>query len=204
MPDIMDVVRQDLYTSKEEMLSKYAAPQVEHVLRLREMVTWVIANPDAKDRQFVDEIKQRYGISHVTAYADLKIIKSVLPNLAESSREYHRWRYNEMILETYQMAKKRKDTKTMEKAASSYAKYNRIDVEDEMAVPYHMIVVQPFFPTTDPRVVGINPVPNIDERIRKLTKELGESHPDTLNVEYEDADLKFEEIFEDEEKNEGG
>ena len=201
MPDIMDVVRQDLYTSKEEMLEKYAVKQVEHVLRLREMVTWVIANPDAKDRQFVDEIKQRYGISHVTAYADLKIIKSVLPNLAESTRDYHRWRFNEMILETYQMAKKRKDTKTMEKAASSYAKYNRIDVEDETAVPYHMIVVQPFFPTTDPRVVGINPVPNIDERIRKLTKELGESHPDTLNVEYEDADMNFEEIFEEEEKN---
>ena len=24
-----------------------------------------------------------------------------------------------------------------------------------ISVPYHMIVVQPFFPTTDPRVVGI-------------------------------------------------
>ncbi|WP_337562153.1 hypothetical protein [Prevotellamassilia timonensis] len=32
---------------------------------------------------------------------------------------------------------------------------NRIDIEDEQSVPYHMIVVQPFFPTTDPRVVGI-------------------------------------------------
>ena len=161
------------------------------------MVTWSIANPDMKDRQFVDEIKQRYGVSQVTAYADLKIIKAILPNLAEATRDYHRWRFNEMILETYQMAKKRKDTKTMEKAATSYAKYNRIDVEDEQLVPYHMIVVQPFFPTTDPRVVGINPVPNIDERIRKLTKELADSHPDTLNIEYEDADLNIDEIFAD-------
>ena len=32
------------------------------------------------------------------------------------------------------MAKKRKDTKTMEKAASSYAKFNCIDLEDEQAV----------------------------------------------------------------------
>ena len=60
-----------------------------------------------------------------------------------------------------------------------------------------MIVVQPFFPTTDPRVVGITPVPNIDERIRKLTKELGTSNPDTLNIEYEEADMNFEEIFDD-------
>ena len=195
LPNIIDIARTDLYTNREELEQKYAITQVEHIIRLRDMVTWSIANPDMKDRQFVDEIKQRYGISMVTAYADLKIIKALLPNLAEATRDYHRWRYNEMILETYQMAKKRKDTKTMEKAATSYAKYNRIDVEDETAVPYHMIVVQPFFPTTDPRVVGINPVPNIDERIRKLTKELADSHPDTLNIEYEEADMPIEEIF---------
>ncbi|WP_443963086.1 hypothetical protein [Prevotellamassilia timonensis] len=38
---------------------------------------------------------------------------------------------------------------------------NRIDIEDEQNVPYHMIVVQPFFPTTDPRVVGITYAKNI-------------------------------------------
>ena len=195
MPNILDVARTDLYTNREELEQKYAITQVDHVIRLRDMVTWCIANPDAKDRQFVDEIMQRYGISMVTAYADLKIIKAILPDMAETTRDYHRWRYNEMILETYQMAKKRKDTKTMEKAATSYAKYNRIDVEDEQSVPYHMIVVQPFFPTTDPRVVGINPVPNIDDRIRKLTRELADSHPDTLNIEYEEADLNIDEIF---------
>ncbi len=197
LPSIIDIARTDLYTPREQLEANYAITQVEHIVRLRDMVTWCIANCDAKDRQFVDEIIQRYGISKVTAYADLKIVKSLLPTLAEATRDYHRWRYNEMILETYQMAKKRKDTKTMEKAATSYAKYNRIDVEDETAVPYHMIVVQPFFPTTDPRVVGINPVPNIDERIKKLTKELGDSHPDTLNIEYESADVNFEEIFDD-------
>ena len=47
----------------------------------------------------------------------------------------------------------------------------------------------------------INPVPNIDERIKKLTKELGASNPDTLNIEYEEADMNFEEIF-DEKKDE--
>ena len=195
MPSIIDIAKTDLYTKREELEQRYAITQVEHLLRLRDMVTWCIANPDMKDRQFVDEIMSRYTISQVTAYADLKIVKAVLPNMAEATRDYHRWRYNEMILETYQMAKKRKDTKMMEKAATSYAKYNRIDVEDEQSVPYHMIVVQPFFPTTDPRVVGINPVPNIDERIRKLTKELAVSHPDTLNVEYEEADLVLDDIF---------
>ena len=201
LPNIVEAAKADLYTAKEELLKKYAQSQVDHLLRLRDMVTWNIANPDAKDRQFVDEVRTRYGLSLVTAYADLKIVKAILPNLSEASRDFHRWRYNEMILETYQMAKKRKDTKTMEKAATSYAKFNRIDIEDEQAVPYHMIVVQPFFPTTDPRVVGINPVPNIDERIRRLTRELSDSHPDTENIEYEEADLPLDEIFKEEQED---
>lgn len=201
LPNIVELAKADLYTAKEELLKKYAQSQVDHLLRLRDMVTWNIANPDSKDRQFVDEVRTRYGLSLVTAYADLKIVKAILPNLSEASRDFHRWRYNEMILETYQMAKKRKDTKTMEKAATSYAKFNRIDIEDEQAVPYHMIVVQPFFPTTDPRVVGINPVPNIDERIRRLTRELSDSHPDTENIEYEEADLPLDEIFKEEQED---
>lgn len=149
LPNIVEIAKADLYTNKEELAEKYAQSQVEHLLRLRDMVTWSIANPDAKDRQFVDEERTRYGLSLVTAYADLKIVKAILPNMGEASRDFHRWRYNEMILETYQIAKKRKDTKTMEKAATSYAKFNRIDIEDEQSVPYHMIVVQPSFPTTD-------------------------------------------------------
>lgn len=195
LPNIIDVVKEDLYTDKADLEAKYAISQVDHILRLRDMVTWSIANPEKRDRQFVDEFRSRYKLSNVTAYADLKIVKTILPNLAENTRDFHRWRYNEMILETYQMAKSRKDTKSMEKAATSYAKYNRIDVEDEQSIPYHMIVVQPFFPTTDPRVVGIKPVPNIDDRIRKLTAELSDTHPDTQNIEYEEADEQLDTLF---------
>ena len=32
------------------------------------------------------------------------IYGTLLPNLSEATRDFHRWRYNEMILETYQMA----------------------------------------------------------------------------------------------------
>lgn len=195
MTPIIELAKTDLYTSKEELAQKYPAVQVDHLVRLRDMVTWCIAFPDMKDRQFVDEFKARYSISLVTAYADLKIVKVLLPGLAETSRDYHRWRYNEIILETYQMAKKRKDTKTMERAATSYAKFNRIDIEDETSVPYDEIVVQPFIPTMNPTVIDIKPIPNIDERIRKFTHELSIDHPDTDNIDYEPADTNLDKLF---------
>ncbi|MDD6943040.1 MAG: hypothetical protein SOV24_07115 [Muribaculaceae bacterium] len=52
----------------------------------------------------------------------------------------------------------------MERAAASYAKYNRVDLEDEQTLPYELIVVQPFTATDDPTVLGIKPIPNIQPR----------------------------------------
>ena len=103
-----------------------------------------------------------------------------------------------MILETYQMAKKRKDTKTMERAASSYAKYNRIDLEDEQAVPYDLIVVQPFTATADPSVLGIKPIPNVQEKIQKMIAKYRAETIDIEDVEYEEADLEEDVLFNDE------
>jgi hypothetical protein len=93
------------------------------------------------------------------------------------------------------MAKKRKDTKTMEKAASSYAKYNRVDLEDEQAVPYDMIVVQPFTATDDPSVLGIKPLPRLQERIQQLLHKYSAENMDIEDVEYEEADLEFNNLF---------
>ena len=93
------------------------------------------------------------------------------------------------------MAKKRKDTKTMEKAASSYAKYNRVDLEDEQAVPYDMIVVQPFTATDDPSVLGIKPIPNLREKIRMLLNKYRAENMDIEDIEFEEADLEEATLF---------
>ena len=186
-----EVARVDLFTAEDELRIRYPDVLVERILRVRDMYLWSTANPEAKDRQFIETDVGRYGISRVTAYADLAVVQTLLPTIGTATRDYHRWRYNEMIIETYQMAKKRKDTKTMERAASSYAKYNRIDVEDETAVPYDVIVVQPFTATNDPSVLGIKPIPNIQEKIQAMLKKYRAESMDIEDVEFEEADLEL-------------
>ena len=200
-PAVQDVVTTDFFTAEDELRKLFPAASVERVLRLRELYNWVISNPDCKDKEFVDVAIGRFGISKTLAYDDLKIIKSVLPNITQASRDYHRWKYNEMILETYQMAKKRKDTKTMERAATSYAKFNNVNVEDEQSVPYDMIVVQPFTATSDPSVLGIKPIPNIEKVISDMIEKYRAESLDIDDIEYEDADIvydDYEEVREDE------
>ena len=192
---ILEICSKDLFTDEDELLEKYNAEQAQRVLRLRDMYNYYISNPDTKDRQFVDTAMSRHGIMKSQAYADLSIIKSLLPLLSSASRDFHRFRFNEMILETYQMAKARKDTKTMEKAASSYAKFNRVDLEDEQALPYDLIVVQPFTATSDPRVLGIKPIPNVEEKIAAMLKKYRQESMDIDDVDYEEVDLEEEELF---------
>ena len=194
-PNALELCRSDLFTKEDELRQAYPQLLVDKMLRVRDMYNWCIANPDAKDRQFVEQELSRYDISKVVAYSDLAIVKTLLPTLATASRDFHRWRYNEMILETYQMAKKRKDTKTMEKAASSYAKYNRIDLEDEQAVPYEMIVVQPFTATSDPTVLGIKPIPNINDKIKAMLNKYRAETIDIEDITFEEADLEEESLF---------
>ena len=191
----LDVCREDLFTDKDELESRYPAVIVARVLRIRNEYNWFLSNPDARDRQFVDNAVSRYGICRAVAYSDLAILKALLPFLSQASRDFHRYRFNEMIIETYQMAKKRKDTKTMEKAASSYAKFNRVDLEDEQAVPYDLIVVQPFTATGDPSVLGIKPIPNIQERINTLIKKYQSENMDMEDVEFEEADLELDTLL---------
>lgn len=188
-PSVQDIVQVDFFTSEDVLREKYPDVSVERVLRLRGMYNWFISNPESKDKEFVDECLSRYGVSKTLAYDDLRVIKSVLPHITQASRDYHRWKYNEMILETYQMAKKRKDTKTMERAATSYAKFNNVNVEDEQSLPYDLIVVQPFTATQDPSVLGIKPIPNIEQKISALIEKYRKESMDIDDIEYEEPDI---------------
>lgn len=198
MPNLLsplEACKVDLFAAEDELRDKYPAALAERVLRLREMYNYWLANPSMKDRQLRDAIMSRYDVSQSTAYSDINIIHQLVPLLSQKSRDFHRARANEMFLETYAMAKARKDTKTMERVAASYAKYNRVDMEDEMTMPYDDIVIQPFCATLDVRVLGIEPIPDIYNHIAKLTKELSRDFRDIDDVEFEDVDLEEKQLF---------
>lgn len=199
----LEVCRSDLFTPEAELRERFPDPVVDRVLRIREMHNWFVANPGASDKEYVAESMKRHGISKVAAYADIKVVKALLPVFATSGRDFHRWRYNEMILQTFKMAEKRKDTKTMERAATSYARSNRVDMEDEQSMPYDQIVPQPFTATDDPRVLGIEPIPNIQEKISRMIEKYRQETIDIDDVEFEEFDLETDTLFPEQKPDDG-
>ena len=194
-PKIIDVARTDLFTPQSDLEQRFDSKTVSALMRIRDEYQWTLANPDKPDRAFVDTMVARHGMSERAVYADLAVIKQLLPALQSSSREWHRWKANQMLLETYEQAKRRHDTKTMERAAASYAKFNRVDLEDEQVIPYEDIVVQPFTATSDPSVLGIKPIENLDAVVKAMIEKYRQETLDIEDVEFEEADLEEKTLF---------
>lgn len=193
----LEACRLDLYTDESELREKYPAPVADKVMRCRAMHQWILANPAAKDAMFISEDVSRHGISRPTAYSDLAVIKSILPLLAKSTREFNRWRFNEMILKTFDMAEKRKDARTMERAAATFAKMLSVDKEDQPEFPVDKMIPQPFVATDDPSVLGIRPIANIRQRQRELLDKYRKETADIEDISFEEVDLRESEFFSD-------
>ncbi|MGM9800043.1 MAG: hypothetical protein ACI30M_05105 [Muribaculaceae bacterium] len=97
-PNAIEVCRTELFTKVEDLQQKYPQTLVDKVVRVREMYNWFLSNPGGTDREFVSEVMQRHSVSKVTAYSDLAVVKTLMPMLASASRDFHRWRFNEISL----------------------------------------------------------------------------------------------------------
>ena len=188
-PKTIDICRTDLFTDKAELLEKYDAGRVQHLIRLRDMYTWVLENPSLPERQFIQRFQKQYGLSLARLYADLGIIKTLIPLIAEKSKDYYRWKVSQVLEEVIEKARETKDLKTMERAATSLGKLNRVDEPDPENIPYEDIVPAPFVLSADPRDAGLTPMKNKEERLKKLYRDLRLAHPDVEDIEYEEADV---------------
>lgn len=193
----IDLARQEMFTPREELEKRFSPERVEHLIRLRDMYNFFLNDPAGRDRNFVDKFRAKYNISQSMAYADLALVKQLLPALAPASREFHRKQVSEMLLETYNMAKARKDVKAMALAAKELGKVNRVDLDDEKELPYELIVLQPFSPSLDPTLIGLKRIDNLEEVKARLRKQLAADNPDIEDIDYELADLEEESLFPD-------
>lgn len=194
VPATIDMCSKYLFTDVNEM-SADGVPEViqQRLLRLRDMYNFWLQFPRKKDLEIVGELELRYKVSKSTAYEDIRIIKRLLGDLAKTTKDYHRYKFCQMIDETFDMAKRTKDARAMGAAANYYGKYTQLDKEDILDKGYDKIVVQPFEPTDDPSVLGIKAIPNVREKIKSKIQQYWSE--DIEDVEFEEVEFNEDEIF---------
>lgn len=180
----------DLFSDQKVLSDKYAQDTVNSILRVRDMYLWVVKFPYLKDSDFVKEDCRRYKVSRPTAYADLNLIKALVPDMSKTTKDFARWRFSEMILDTFEIARFKKDVKTMEKAAGTYAKYMGIDREEEIKLPLDKIIPPPLIPTEDPSVLGFEPIPDRRNYINRLIEKYSRDMPELKDIREEEAEVR--------------
>ncbi len=194
VPATIDVCRNYLFADSDKMKAE-GVPTViqERLIRLRDMYNYWLQFPRKKDMEIVDELGRRYEISKSTCYEDVRIIKQLLGDLNQSTKEYHRLKFLQMIEETFDVARRVKDARAMAAAANYYGKYNKLDKEEAEDKGYDKIVVQPFEPTDDPTVIGIKPIPNLRDKIKSKIEQYW--NDDIEDVEFEEIEFDEEKLF---------
>jgi hypothetical protein len=191
-PNTLEICRVHLFENKDE-LQKHAISEmlIERIIRLRAAYTLWLEHPRKKDAKIRDFLLN-FGINKSAAYDDIQVLKVLLGDMTETSKAFHRFKFNSMIQNAYDVAERKRDAKSMAAAAAQYAKYNQLDKEDAFKIPWDEIIPQRFEPTSDPTVIGIKPVPNIQDKIKALKEKYLQ---DIEEIEYEDVDLDEETLF---------
>ena len=191
-PNTLELCRVHLFDDKHELMKK-GIPEmlIERIIRLRATYTFWLEHPRKKDTEIRDFLL-KFDINKSAAYDDISILKILLGDMAETSKAWHRFRFNAMIQNAYDVAERKSNPKAMASAAGLYAKYNQLDREDAFKIPWDEIIPQRFEPTSDPTVIGIKPIPNIKEKIKALKEKYLN---DIEEITYEEIDFDEEALF---------
>lgn len=168
----IDIYAENLMLPEEQLRSKRVEEQtIRRIVRLRDVYNYMLRNPLKKDREYIDYIQSSHtnadgkSVSKRTAYEDLEILHAVVGNLQMCTKEWHRWRFNSMIMEGYSIAVRNEDAAAIAKLSGMYGKYNQLDKNEEgrsyTEVPHIVFVF-------DVSVMGFKPIPDAYKVIDSL------------------------------------
>lgn len=175
-----------LFADKDR-LEKLQPQQQEMLHRVRTTYNYWNSYPNKTQKEIIAFSIKNLNLDDTTAWRDVQIIKEMLGNFNKSSKDWHRFKFNAMVMKAYEIAEIKQDPDAMQKAANTYAKYNQLDKEDTQSIPWDEIVPQLFVPTEDPSIIGIKPIPNVKERIKEMLQKYGS---DIQDVSYDEIDVK--------------
>ena len=108
----------------------------------------------------------------------------MLGNLNAASKEFWRWKVNQEIDEDRKAAKAAGDFRALAVMQKNRIKNNRTDTPDEPELAFDKIVPVEFRMTDDPTVIGLQKIPNLRAKIKKMEKRY--SMPDIEDADFEE------------------
>ena len=141
------------------------------VERLRELAAYWRSYPSTSPKELVSRCMQLFKVEQSQAYDDIHMLKVLIGNLEATTKEFARWRVNQMIEEDRLAARRDGDWRAVASMQKNYILNNQTDKPDTPDLAFDKIVPQNFEPTDDPSVLGIKAPKNLRARRDKLIRQ---------------------------------
>lgn len=194
VPAIIDIAHKHLFSDVDKMrAANLPEVTINHLIRLRDIYNFWTNFPNKRDRDIVAELRQRYGIGDTAARDDLRLIKVLLGDMNRTSKDYLRYRANEMLYRAYDKADRANNPRDMIAAVAQLIKNNQLDKDDERADIIDRVVPVILNFTDDPEVIGITRMPNFREKIKSVKERYWTEQ--IQDIDFEEIDARLEEVF---------
>lgn len=155
----------------------------ERLQRIRGIYAYWLQFPSKFDKEIVDYDMKKFKVGRAQAYDDLHLTQILMGNLQQASKEFMRWKINRDLDDDLIRARSKGDLRAVASIEKARILNNRTDKDDEPELEFDKIVPQNFELTDDPTVIGIQKVPGLRDRIRKLEKKYGDTKIEDANYE---------------------
>lgn len=159
-----------LYRALSDPTYKLAEPEQERLDRLKAIFARWQENPLITDTQMRDYIISQFAVGRSKAYEDISIVKACFGYMPKAEKEFQRMKANRLLEKAAAAAEAGDDrqAKALTKIAETIAKVNHLDQPEGEDFPWDEIVPKDESFSVDPAVIGIEKVPGIEEKARKL------------------------------------
>ena len=178
--------------SSELRLQMVPEDTIMRVERLRDLSSYWRSYPSTSPKELVTRCMQLFHVGKSQAYDDIHLLKILIGNLEATTKEFARWRVNQMIEEDRQAARRDGDWRAVASMQKNYILNNQTDKPDTPDMAFDKIVPLQIEPTDDPSVLGIKAPKNLRARRDKLIKQFSKDDEYTEYSEVPSTDDKEE------------
>ena len=178
--------------SSELRLQMVPEDTIMRVERLRELSSYWRSYPSTSPKELVSRCMQLFHVGKSQAYDDIHLLKILIGNLEATTKEFARWRVNQMIEEDRQAARRDGDWRAVASMQKNYILNNQTDKPDTPDMAFDKIVPLQIEPTDDPSVLGIKAPKNLRARRDKLIKQFSKDDEYAEYTEVPSTDDKEE------------
>ena len=172
VPVNIDEYSEYLPVSSDELREQLVPEDtIQRIERLRELSSYWRSYPSTSPKELVSRCMQLFHVGKSQAYDDIHLLKILIGNLEATTKEFARWRVNQMIEEDRQAARRDGDWRAVASMQKNYILNNQTDKPDTPDMAFDKIVPLQIEPTDDPSVLGIKAPKNLRARRDKLIKQ---------------------------------